>query len=89
MFIFQGEFCENCAAGYHRENTQVGPLDVCVSCDCNNHAREPCDDVTGVCVCTHNTTGNHCEQCLSGFYGNGLVGTPGEIIFHNTVPCNK
>ena len=33
-----------------------------------------CDSVTGKCLrCTQNTTGDQCQSCLSGYWGNALA----------------
>ena len=59
-----------------------GPLDyVCIcrlgwtnpwcneSCNCNNHST--CSKGVGICdECQHRTTGENCELCSSGSYGN-------------------
>ena len=45
----------------------------CVECDCNGHGDERkgfCNSTTGVCFCKDNTRGEHCEQCVDGYYGN-------------------
>jgi len=45
----------------------------CVTCECNGHGDESvgvCDNETGVCYCTHNTHGHHCQFCESGYYGD-------------------
>ncbi|XP_078603553.1 laminin subunit alpha-3-like isoform X2 [Branchiostoma floridae x Branchiostoma japonicum] len=73
---YQGQFCEECAPGYTREVPGLigDPLTPCVPCDCNGHEAGPCHADTGVCSCTHNTTGDHCELCVDGFYGDAMLG---------------
>lgn len=40
--------------------------------------------VSGACECTDFTTGMTCEHCLDGYYGNPLIGTPGDC---QPCPC--
>uniref|UniRef100_K1PLA0 Laminin subunit beta-1 n=1 Tax=Magallana gigas TaxID=29159 RepID=K1PLA0_MAGGI len=55
--------CSQCEAG------SWGFLQ-CRACDCNRNA-ETCDDLTGRCItCRNNTTGDHCESCDAGYYGD-------------------
>ena len=45
----------------------------CVECSCNGHGDETngvCNSTTGVCFCKDNTYGDHCEQCIDGYYGD-------------------
>ena len=71
---YTGYSCEDCAPGYYRDPN--GPFGgYCVPCQCNGHA-ETCDCNTGICEnCQHFTTGDHCDQCIEGFYGNATFGT--------------
>ena len=46
----------------------------CQPCLCNNHSPN-CDPKTGVCKeCQHDTTGDNCENCKEGFYGDATQG---------------
>lgn len=45
----------------------------CQPCDCNGHGNKSqgeCDIVTGECICTDNTMGLACENCMDGYYGD-------------------
>ncbi|XP_058121122.1 laminin subunit alpha [Anopheles ziemanni] len=76
---YAGRSCEDCAPGYYRDPN--GPyLGYCIPCECNGHA-DTCDCITGVCQnCKHYTTGDHCDQCIEGFYGNATRGTPNDCM---------
>ncbi|XP_035665261.1 laminin subunit alpha-2-like [Branchiostoma floridae] len=70
---YTGLSCHECAEGYRR--VMNGPyLGRCIPCDCNNHSAE-CDQITGICEnCDDNTTGQNCENCADGFFGNAVPG---------------
>ncbi|KAH0550044.1 laminin subunit alpha [Cotesia glomerata] len=76
---YQGLSCEECAPGYYR--VESGPYGgSCVRCQCNGHA-DTCDVKTGICYdCKNGTTGDHCEYCEQGYYGNATIGTPTDCL---------
>ena len=76
MCTLQGQFCDQCETGYFRSSDIHGPFDPCTRCFCHNHEESYCDRDTGVCQCTHNTTGPQCQYCQPGFYGNAAIGRP-------------
>ena len=68
---YTGLSCEQCADGYTRSESGL-----CILCDCNGHSSK-CDMITGVCIdCKNNTTGDHCEVCQSGYYGDPIQNIP-------------
>ncbi|XP_035213490.1 laminin subunit gamma-1-like [Stegodyphus dumicola] len=71
---YVGQFCESCEPGYRHDPPHGGRFARCVPCNCHGHA-EYCDPETGRCICQHNTGGDNCEYCASGFYGNAVLGT--------------
>ncbi|XP_028177669.1 laminin subunit gamma-1 isoform X2 [Ostrinia furnacalis] len=75
---YAGPRCEVCADGHFGDPTgQFGPAQECQECQCNGNvdpnAVGNCDRTTGECLkCIYNTAGDHCDKCLSGFYGDAL-----------------
>jgi laminin alpha 3/5 len=76
---YEGLSCENCAPGYYRDPN--GPHGgYCIPCECNGHSAT-CNCDTGVCDdCQHHTTGDHCDMCIEGYYGNATYGTPYDCM---------
>ncbi|XP_059197249.1 laminin subunit alpha-3-like [Centropristis striata] len=64
-----GAVTQKCSSGFYRE--RVGPFrGQCVPCSCNGLSNE-CDEQTGNCVnCQSDSTGDRCERCRDGYYGN-------------------
>lgn len=74
-------FLKHCADGFYRVKTGTY-LGACIACDCNGHSAS-CDKNTGICYnCQHHTTGDHCEICEEGYYGNATRGGP-----YACLPC--
>uniref|UniRef100_A0A3Q2Z5D6 Heparan sulfate proteoglycan 2 n=1 Tax=Hippocampus comes TaxID=109280 RepID=A0A3Q2Z5D6_HIPCM len=72
---YQGLSCQDCAPGYTRTGGGLY-LGHCEPCECNGHS-DSCHPETGICTnCLHNTQGELCEQCGSGFFGDPTAGTP-------------
>ncbi|XP_061908758.1 basement membrane-specific heparan sulfate proteoglycan core protein [Entelurus aequoreus] len=72
---YMGLSCQDCAPGYTRTGGGLY-LGHCELCECNGHS-DSCHPETGVCTnCLHNSQGELCEQCASGFFGDPTVGTP-------------
>ncbi|XP_050763994.1 laminin subunit gamma-3 isoform X2 [Gymnogyps californianus] len=78
----RGKRCELCDDGFFGDPLgQRGPVHPCVPCQCHRNvdlnAVGNCDPVSGRCLrCLYNTTGEHCERCQPGFYGNALAPDP-------------
>ncbi|NXW55402.1 LAMC3 protein, partial [Eurystomus gularis] len=78
----RGKRCELCDDGFFGDPLgQRGPVRPCIPCQCHGNvdlnAVGNCDPVSGRCLrCLYNTTGEHCERCLLGFYGDALSPDP-------------
>ncbi|XP_015910992.1 laminin subunit alpha-1 isoform X2 [Parasteatoda tepidariorum] len=75
---YTGTSCQDPAPGYYRKRkpNYLNSKDVldlvgwAEPCECNNHTNV-CDKETGVCInCGGNTMGEHCDQCIKGYYGD-------------------
>uniref|UniRef100_A0A8C1U6F6 Laminin, alpha 4 n=1 Tax=Cyprinus carpio TaxID=7962 RepID=A0A8C1U6F6_CYPCA len=73
---YAGHYCERCAPGYYGNPMEMG--NSCKKCDCNGNSDpnlifNECNNVTGQCLnCWGNTTGDNCERCAPGFYGDAI-----------------
>ncbi|XP_034670103.1 laminin subunit beta-1 [Drosophila subobscura] len=71
---YAGSRCEICADNHFGSPENGG---TCAKCDCSNNI-DPydtgnCDRETGSCQkCLYQTTGDHCELCRDGFFGDAL-----------------
>uniref|UniRef100_A0A8C2HDX0 Laminin, alpha 4 n=1 Tax=Cyprinus carpio TaxID=7962 RepID=A0A8C2HDX0_CYPCA len=63
-----------CAPGFYGNPMELG--NSCKKCDCNGNSDpnlifNECNNVTGQCLnCWGNTSGDNCERCAPGFYGD-------------------
>ncbi|KAB0349667.1 hypothetical protein FD755_015209 [Muntiacus reevesi] len=58
-----GSSCDRCQDGYYDFNENG-----CLPCRCSNRSAT-CDALTGACLnCQDNSKGDHCEECIEGFY---------------------
>ncbi|KAM9217864.1 laminin subunit gamma-3 [Leptosomus discolor] len=86
----RGKRCELCDDGFFGDPLgQRGPVHPCIPCQCHGNvdlnAVGNCDPVSGRCLrCLYNTTGEHCERCRTGFYGDALAPNPAE----KCAPCD-
>ncbi|XP_043543539.1 laminin subunit alpha-3-like [Chiloscyllium plagiosum] len=85
---YLGDSCQKCAIGYYRDwNGFFSGR--CVPCRCHGHSKQ-CADRSGRCIdCKHNTEGDHCERCKSGFFGNAAQGTCSPCPCPYTQPSNN
>ncbi|KAK6055015.1 laminin EGF-like protein, partial [Cooperia oncophora] len=79
---FTGTSCQNPAVGYCRKKQRDylnSPDDMALigwsePCACNGHSIT-CHPETCICTdCEHNTTGDHCDLCKSGYIGDAREG---------------
>ncbi|XP_043914324.1 laminin subunit gamma-3 isoform X2 [Protopterus annectens] len=74
-----GRKCELCDNGFYGDPLGLhGEARPCVACHCNGNvelnAIQICHHLSGQCQgCLYNTTGDQCERCREGFYGNALT----------------
>ncbi|VDD82162.1 unnamed protein product [Mesocestoides corti] len=71
---YAGPRCSECAPNYYGNPTELGGS--CQPCECSGNLPPDggCDQVTGAClVCLHNTEGEKCDRCISGYWGNASV----------------
>lgn len=71
---YVGSLCNQCDDGYHGNPPAVP----CMSCDCNGNIDPSvpgsCNTSSGEClICTNNATGQQCERCVEGFYGDATA----------------
>lgn len=72
---YDGPRCDICADNYFGDAETPGGS--CEKCDCSNNIdiydTGNCDRRTGKCLkCLYDTTGDHCEHCRDGFFGDAL-----------------
>ncbi|CAD7085668.1 unnamed protein product [Hermetia illucens] len=87
-----GQYCDHCCPLYNDQPFRQGTLreeNICKQCECNGFANTCFFDnsssvMGGVCQnCTHFTTGEHCEKCMSGYY------RPPNTMLDSSEPCVK
>ena len=72
-FNMSTEIPSRCSLGYYGQPMQ--PRGRCQSCRCSNNS-DVCNTTSGVCLnCLFNTSGDHCERCKDGWFGDALLRT--------------
>ncbi|XP_062980764.1 laminin subunit alpha-2 isoform X3 [Elgaria multicarinata webbii] len=72
---YTGSRCERCAEGYFGQPLRPGGS--CQPCQCNDNldfsVPGSCDSLSGAClICKPGTTGQYCEKCADGYFGDAL-----------------
>ncbi|XP_075780255.1 laminin subunit alpha-2 isoform X2 [Pelodiscus sinensis] len=72
---YAGPRCERCADGYFGQ--PLIPGGSCRPCQCNDNldfsVPGSCDSLSGAClICKPGITGQYCEMCADGYFGNAL-----------------
>nr|XP_009687092.1 PREDICTED: laminin subunit alpha-2 [Struthio camelus australis] len=72
---YVGPRCERCAEGYFGQ--PLIPGGSCQPCQCNDNldfsVPGSCDSLSGAClICKPGTTGQYCERCADGYFGDAL-----------------
>uniref|UniRef100_A0A803TQL9 Laminin subunit alpha 2 n=1 Tax=Anolis carolinensis TaxID=28377 RepID=A0A803TQL9_ANOCA len=72
---YVGSRCERCAEGYFGQ--PLIPGGSCQPCRCNDNLDfsipGSCDSLSGAClICKPGTTGQYCEKCADGYFGDAL-----------------
>ncbi|XP_030909969.2 laminin subunit alpha-2 [Melopsittacus undulatus] len=72
---YVGPRCERCAEGYFGQ--PLVPGGSCQACRCNGNldfsVPGSCDSLSGAClICKPGTTGQYCERCADGYFGDAL-----------------
>ncbi|XP_040821585.1 laminin subunit alpha-2 [Ochotona curzoniae] len=72
---YTGPRCERCAEGYFGQPATPGGS--CQPCQCNDNLDfsipGSCDSLSGSClICKPGTTGQHCELCADGYFGDAV-----------------
>uniref|UniRef100_A0A8C6IUA6 Laminin subunit alpha-2 n=1 Tax=Melopsittacus undulatus TaxID=13146 RepID=A0A8C6IUA6_MELUD len=75
---YVGPRCERCAEGYFGQ--PLVPGGSCQACRCNGNldfsVPGSCDSLSGAClICKPGTTGQYCERCADGYFGDTLTAT--------------
>uniref|UniRef100_A0A8C8SQH7 Laminin subunit alpha 2 n=1 Tax=Pelusios castaneus TaxID=367368 RepID=A0A8C8SQH7_9SAUR len=86
---YAGSRCERCAEGYFGQ--PLIPGGSCQPCQCNDNldfsVPGSCDSLSGAClICKPGITGQHCERCADGYFGEALGAKNCQC--KGCVPCN-